>query len=365
MGDASQERRWADRPAPVRAGEELDLARLSAYLERELPEVSGPLSVEQFPSGFSNLTYLLRRGERAWVLRRPPFGTNVKTAHDMGREYRILTGLREVFPKAPVPVLYCEDGSVLGAPFYLMERVEGVILRPRLSRTTAPPADRMREIARSFVATHVELHSVDWEAAGLGELGRPTGYVGRQVGGWTKRWAAARTDEVREMEATASWLAENQPAESGAALIHNDFKYDNLVLDPEDWSRVLAVLDWEMATIGDPLMDLGTTLGYWTDPDDPPELRALRLSPTTLPGNPSRAELVEEYARARGGEIGDVVFYYVYGLFKIGVIVQQIYRRYEEGHTSDERFAGLAAAVRGVGRLARQAIDRRRIDRLF
>ena len=341
------------------------MAKLGEYLERELPDAGGSLAVEQFPSGFSNLTYLLRLGDRALVLRRPPFGASVETAHDMGREYRILSRIREVFPKAPEPIHYCEDVSVLGAAFYLMERVEGVILRPHLPEAMAPEADRMRAIAQSLVQTHVELHSVDYEAAGLGELGRPEGYVGRQIAGWTRRYAAARTEDIPDMEATASWLDEHQPPESGAALIHNDYKYDNLVLDPGDWTRVLAVLDWEMATVGDPLMDLGTTLGYWADPDDPPELRELQLSPTTLPGNPNRAELVEEYARARGGEIGDVVFYYVYGLFKIGVIVQQIYRRYEEGHTEDPRFAALIHAVRGLGRLARQAVHHRRIDRLF
>ena len=356
---------WADRATAVRTGEGLDLRKLEAYLARELPEAAGPLSVEQFPSGFSNLTYLLRFGERSWVLRRPPFGTEVKTAHDMGREYRILSRIRDIFPKVPEPILFCEDTTVVGAPFYLMERVQGVILRPRMPSGMAPGEETMRGIARSLVRTQVELHAADFESAGLADLGRPRGYTRRQIEGWTGRYQAAQTDEVPEIDAAAAWLAGNQPPESAAALIHNDFKYDNLVLDEADWTRVLAVLDWEMATLGDPLMDLGTTLGYWLDPEDPPALRELRLSPTTLPGNPRRAELVQEYARVSGRAVDHVVFYYVYGLFKIAVIVQQIYGRYRAGLTHDVRFASLIDAVRGLGQMAGQAIARQRIDRLF
>ena len=357
--------RWIDRPGEVRAGEELEVERLAAYLRERLPELAGPLEIEQFPRGFSNLTYLLRAGSRELVLRRPPIGAAVKSGHDMGREHRILSRLHAVYDKAPEPLVYCEDPEVLGAPFYVMERVEGVILRPKMPEPMHPPPERMAAIAEGFVETLAELHAVDFEAAGLGELGRPDGYVRRQIDGWAGRYEKARTDDIPEMTEIAAWLDARAPAESGAALIHNDFKYDNLVLDPEDGTRVIAVLDWEMATLGDPLMDLGTSLGYWVDPQDPPELRQLALSPTLLPGNPTRAELVERYASASGREVADPVFYYVYGLFKIAVIVQQIYARYRAGHTSDRRFAHLIEGVRACSRAAARAAELGRIDPLF
>ncbi len=354
-----------DRSESVRGGEELDLAPLKAYLRGVLPEVDGPFEVRQFPGGFSNLTYLLRLGDRELVLRRPPFGTKVKSAHDMGREHRILSALAPVYAKAPSPIAYCEDEGVLGAPFYVMERVRGVILRPSLSEDDAPSAEAMAGVARSLVEALVELHGLDYEAAGLGDLGRPEGYVGRQVEGWAGRYAKARTDDLQQMETVAAWLRDHQPAESGSALIHNDFKYDNLVLDPEDPAVILAILDWEMATLGDPLMDLGTSLAYWIDHDDPPELASLRLSPTTLPGNPTRAEVAEFYCRLSGRDMGNIVFYYAYGLFKIAVIIQQIYYRYQQGHTQDPRFASLIKGVGLCGRMAQMAIEKGRIDRLF
>ncbi len=357
--------KWTDQPSPVRGGEELDAERLGAYLRERIPGTEGDLVVEQFPRGFSNLTYLLRLGERELVLRRPPFGSRVKSAHDMGREHRILSHLSPVYPKAPQPLAYCEDDSVLGAPFYVMERVRGVILRPQMPAEMAPAPEKMAAIAESFVDTLVELHAVDYEAAGLGELGRPEGYVRRQVEGWTKRWQGAKTDEVPRIEHVARWLAENVPAAAGASLIHNDFKYDNVVLDADDWSQVRAVLDWEMATLGDPLTDLGTSLGYWVDPADPLEMKGLRLSPTTLAGNPTRSDVAQLYATKSGRDLGDVVFYYAYGLFKIAVIVQQIYYRFKKGLTQDPRFASLGVAVAGCGRVAERAIAKGRIDRLF
>lgn len=355
---------WIDRPRTVRPGEELDTAALEAYLKEHIPDVAGPLVVEQFPSGYSNLTYWLRMGDQELVLRRPPFGANIKTAHDMGREYRILSHLVEVYPKVPRPLAYCEAASVLGAPFYVMERVKGVILRATPPTGLVLSPDVMRRLSESFVDNLVELHAVDYEAARLGDLGRPEGYVGRQVKGWAERYKNARTDDIPEVERAAGWLAEHMPPEAGAALIHNDYKYDNLVLDPEDLSHILAVLDWEMATIGDPLMDLGTTLGYWIDPDDPDELQALQLGLTTLPGNLNRLQLVERYAEKSGRDVSHLLFYYVYALFKIAVIGQQIYARYQRGFTTDERFANLIAFVRVLGNTAVQAIERGRVDRL-
>lgn len=356
---------WRDRPSKVRPGEELDNRRLAAFLEEHIPDLSGALRVEQFPRGFSNLTYLLRFGDKEMVLRRPPFGAKIKSAHDMGREYHILSHLVQVYPKVPRPLLYCEDESVLGAPFYVMTRLEGVILRAHLPDEMAPTPPLMSRIAESFLDNLVELHAVDHHAAGLDELGRPEGYVRRQVDGWTRRYANARTDDVVEMERVAAWLSANQPGESGAALIHNDYKYDNIVLDPADWSRIIGVLDWEMATVGDPLMDLGSSLGYWIEAGDPLEIQALQFSPTTLPGNPSRHDLVERYARRSGRDIQHAVFYFAYGLFKLAVIAQQIYARYKRGYTEDPRFAGLIQAVRACGLMALQATEKGRLDRLF
>ena len=356
---------WIDPSAAVRKGEELDIDSLEKYLRRALPAVKGPLVVEQFPRGFSNLTYLLRVGEEQFVLRRPPFGVNIKTAHDMSREHRILSHLSERWDKAPKPLLYCEDESIIGAPFYIMERVEGIILRPKMPEAMAPGPETMAGIANALIDTFVELHDIDYEAAGLGDLGKPEGYVERQIKGWTKRYFNAKTDEISEMEKTAVWLAENQPPEQGTALIHNDFKYDNLVLDPGNWTRVMAVLDWEMATLGDPLMDLGTSIGYWINANDPEVMLQFKLSPTTLPGNPTRAEVVQQYAQQSGRDVSNIVFYYAYGMFKIAGIVQQIYYRYKKGHTKDPRFANLNFVVQMCGMTAWQAIQKGRIDDLF
>ncbi len=356
---------WRDKSARVRPGEELAADRLEAYLKSRLPDIDGPLTVRQFPRGFSNLTYLLRVGHQDLVLRRPPFGARIKSAHDMGREYKILSSLVTIYPKAPRPLLFCDDESVLGAPFYIMTRLEGIILRPQMPEEMNPPPELMGRIADSFISNLVELNGVDFQEAGLADLGRPEGYVQRQIEGWTRRYQNSRTDEIPEMEQAAGWLAENSPIESGAALIHNDYKYDNIVLDPADWSQIIGVLDWEMTTIGDPLMDLGTSLGYWVQRDDPQEIQALQFSPTALPGNPTRQELVDRYQQLSGREVDNIVFYYVYGLFKLAVIVQQIYYRYKKGHTRDPRFANLIHAVKACGRMAVQAIDKQRIDSLM
>jgi aminoglycoside phosphotransferase (APT) family kinase protein len=356
---------FSDRSRGVREGEGLDGARLSEYLRGRLPGFGGELEIEQFPAGFSNLTYLLRAGGREFVLRRPPVGAKVKTAHDMAREFRILSHLRPVFPKVPRPVLFCEDESVVGVPFYLMERVRGVILRARAPEGLSLTPEVMRGLSEAFVENLAEIHAVDYEAAGLGDLGRPEGYVRRQVEGWTKRYFNARTDDVPSIERLASWLDEHAPPDSErGALIHNDYKYDNVVLAPGDLSNILAVLDWEMATVGDPSMDFGTTLGYWVDADDPEEWRRFGFGLTTLPGSFSRREVLEYYERRTGRPLRDPVFYYAYGLLKIAVIVQQIYYRYRQGLTKDARFAGLGLLVGACGDLARRAVERGRIDRL-
>jgi aminoglycoside phosphotransferase (APT) family kinase protein len=356
----------AEETCPVRPGEELPAA-LAGWLAERLG-LTGDLTVEQFPGGHSNLTYLLRIDGRELVLRRPPVGSRVATAHDMGREFRVLSGLHPVYPKAPRPLAACDDPAVLGAPFYLMERAEGVILRhPRLAPGLDLPSDRMRAVSAAAVDGLAELHAVDFQVAGLGGpggLGRPEGYVERQVAGWGERWQRSKTDEVPPLDRTAAWLLEHRPAETGAALIHNDYKYDNLVLDPLDPTRIVAVLDWEMATVGDPWMDLGTSLAYWIDPGDGPAAQHLPTGPTTLPGNLDRLEVVERYVARSGRPARDPLFYYAFGLFKVAVIAQQIYYRYRQGLTADPRFAGLSDAVRLLGTMAARAIELRRIDQL-
>jgi aminoglycoside phosphotransferase (APT) family kinase protein len=339
-----------DQPTSIRTGEELNIPSLEAYLLEHLWGASGSLEVTQFPRGFSNLTYLVRLGQQEMVLRRPPFGANIKSAHDMGREYRILTALGPTYRKVPKALLYCTDESVLGAPFYVMERLHGVILRTKPPEGMTPHV--MRGVSIALVDALVELHQFDYAGAGLADLGKPDGYVARQVSGWASRYQNARTDDVPGMERAMPWLEANKPTTSGASLIHNDFKYDNLMLDPHDLTRVMAVLDWEMATLGDPLMDLGTTLGYWAQSDDPPGLQGFGL--THLPGNLTRREVVQHYAQRTGADVSNIVFYYVFGLFKVGVIMQQIYARYTQGLTQDVRFAGLIHLIHEIG----QKIDR-------
>jgi aminoglycoside phosphotransferase (APT) family kinase protein len=354
-----------DLPGEVREEDRLDPARLAAWMGAALPALAGPLEVRQFRHGHSNLTYAVRAGERELVLRRAPRGTLARSAHDMRREFTILSALEGLYPRAPRPVAYCDDPAVAGAPFYLMERVQGVILRKdgAGSGQDAPP-ELWRRLSAALADGLAELHALEVGSGPLAGLGKPAGYVERQVKGWTERYLRARTDEVPEVEAAAAWLERHRPPESGAALVHNDYKYDNLVLDPEDWTRVRAVLDWEMATVGDPLLDLGTTLGYWVDPGDPEELQRLAFGPTARPGNLRRAELAERYAARSGRELEGALFPYAFGLFKIAVIVQQIYRRFREGSTTDPRFAALGAAVRVLGVQAVRAIARGRIDDL-
>jgi aminoglycoside phosphotransferase (APT) family kinase protein len=344
-----------DAPRAVRPGEELDLGRLAGFLRAQGLPAEG-LSQEQFAKGHSNLTYLVYAGGRELVLRRPPVGSQVKTAHDMGREARILLKLQPVFPLAPRVVAVCDDPSVLGAPFYLMERMKGVILRGPEPRGMSIAPEQARGIGVSFARTLAALHAVDHAAAGL--PGKPEGYVRRQVEGWTKRWQDARTEDVPDVDAIARWLSERMPAESGAAFLHNDFKYDNLVLDPVDPTRVVGVLDWEMSTAGDPLMDLGTAVGYWVEEGDPEPLKAFAFGPTFLPGSLTRAQVVEEYARAAGRDPPPMLFYVCFAMFKTAVVAQQIYKRYALGLTNDERFAALGLGVRILARAAVEAAER-------
>jgi len=352
-----------DEADEVRAEERLDLERLRPFLEATFPGASGPVTALQFHKGHSNLTYLVRLGDREAVLRRAPFGAKVKHAHDMRREFQLLSALQGTYGRAPRPIAFCDDEAVIGARFYLMERVRGVVIRGDGSGSgLSLTPDLLRATSTALVDNLADLHAVPVTGTALAALGRPEGYVARQVKGWTERYLAAKTEEVPAVEGAAGWLAANMPPESGAALIHNDYKYDNVVLDPADVTRIVAVLDWEMATVGDPLMDLGTMLGYWVDPDDAPDVKARPNGPTLLPGSLSRQGVVERYSARSGRAVGSVLFYYVFALFKVAVIVQQIYRRYVEGHTHDERFGALIHWVRAMGAQAERALDKGRID---
>ena len=344
-------------PAPIRAGEELPVELLLNYLQQHLPTSEEALTVEQFPHGYSNLTYLLRLGTRELVLRRPPFGNRVASAHDMGREFRILSRLNAVYPAAPRPELYCDDASIMGSPFYVMERRHGLILRKTLPAGMTIDPQLARRMSCTLIDNLAVLHTIDYQRAGLAELGKPEGYVQRQVAGWTKRYLQAQTSVVPAMDRVARWLNENLPPESGAAVIHNDYKYDNVMLDADDLTRIVAVLDWEMATVGDPLMDLGTSLGYWVEATDPVPLQRAAFGPTALPGSLTRRELVDRYREQTGTAVPNVVYYYCFGLFKLAVIVQQIYARFTRGHTTDSRFAHLDQLVLILGEQSDRTID--------
>lgn len=348
-----------DQPTQTRAGEEPNRAALTSYLRKYLP-IAPEISIQQFPSGYSNLTYLIQSGNDEFVLRRPPVGANIKSAHDMAREFNVLASLRKAgYQKSPEPILLCEDESIIGATFYLMRRVKGVILRNRVPKDLKIDPFTFKGLSKSAIDQLVNLHQLDLHLSDLGQLGKPDGYVQRQVDGWTKRYENSKTDEIPSLNETAEWMKKNSPKSSSAAFIHNDFKYDNLVLDPNDLTQVLAVLDWEMATVGDPLMDLGTTLAYWAEASDSDALKFFNL--TWLPGNLTRQEVLNYYQEKSAKPVDNIIFYYAFGSFKVAIICQQIYFRYKKGVTQDPRFAPLIHVIKACGENARRAINNLRI----
>ncbi|MBU0994495.1 MAG: phosphotransferase family protein [Proteobacteria bacterium] len=349
----------ADQAVTIRKGEELDEKKVEMFLKDSIPGLSGDIEVLQFPGGYSNLTYCLRVGERELVLRRPPFGSKVKSAHDMGREYRVLKALKPYFPYCPAPLAYTEDTSVLGCPFYVMERIKGIILRKTLPEGMTLTSEDMNVMCHSLISVHAELHAVDYKAAGLDNLGNPEGYVTRQVEGWSKRFRASHTADAPDYENIMRWLHEKMPGESSChAIIHNDYKFDNVILDPSNPTRIIGVLDWEMTTLGDPLMDLGASLAYWIEKNDPSDLRAVKMMITDHDGALTRKEILEVYAEKTGRAIDNFDFYYCYGLFRLAVIVQQIYYRFYHGLTQDKRFGELIHLVNVLEKTARNVIDR-------
>jgi aminoglycoside phosphotransferase (APT) family kinase protein/phosphosulfolactate phosphohydrolase-like enzyme len=331
----------------VREGEEFDLEAVERYLRERIEGLpGGELEVRQFPSGASNLTYLLKVGEWEGVLRRPPLGPIPPKAHDMGRESRILSRLHAAYPLAPKPYFFCEDESVIGAAFYVMERREGVVVDDEFPEGVVPTEELCRGISCTVADTLAELHAVDPNEAGLGDLGRPEGFLERQARGWIGRYDKAKTEEIEGAQSLTDWLVQDIPESPAPTIIHNDYKLNNLVLNPEDLTEVRAVLDWEMATVGDPLFDLAVSLSYWTEPEDPQRLKTVMPTVTSTPGFMTRREFMGRYAEKSGRDLSRMHWYMVFGYFKLAVILQQIYARWKKGQTRDERFADFDGRVR-------------------
>ncbi len=342
----------ANDTSPVRAGEEIDASRLAAYLDDRLDHAIEPIEIAQFPGGHSNLTYWVSVGGREYVLRRPPLGPLPPKAHDMAREYRMLSQVAPHFEPAPRVYLLCEDESVIGAPFYLMERRRGVTIWRQVPAEIAAHQGYAARVSESFIDCLVELHSIDIRRHGLDAVGRPEGFLERQVRGWSGRWEGARTEPLPEMDRLSEWLTRERPAAHPPTVVHNDYKLDNLMLDPEDPGRITAVLDWEMTTVGDPLVDLGVVLCYWSESGDPWMRREAICPVTAAPGWYSRRQLMERYASQSGRDLSELRYYEVFGLFKLAVVLQQIYYRFHVGQTQDQRFADFHHRVRGLAEAA-------------
>jgi len=346
---------FRDKPASFRPGEELTLGKLEPFLRTHFPGEAQNFSVMQFPSGHSNLTYSVQLGNRQMVLRRPPFGSKVKSAHDMTREFHVLSKLHDAYPPAPRVLFYCDDSSILGAPFYLMEPISGIVLRRDPPSGLLFTPDTAHRLCESFIDNLARLHGLDFDAIGLADLGKPQGYVERQMRGWIERYHGSKTHDLPEVERIAQWMQQNLPPSSDATLIHNDYKFDNVILSSEDLTKIIGVLDWEMCTLGDPLSDLATALAYWVESSDSEDLQELRWGPTNYPGSMTRNELVQGYAKTSGRDVSNIIFYVVLALFKVAVIVQQIYYRYHVGLTKDPRFALMPEVVRTLLRQSLQS----------
>ena len=344
--------------APVRPGEEINLSSLAAYLGGVGDLVAGDspgatLEVEQFPNGHSNLVYLLRSGDREYVLRRPPLGPVAPKAHDMVREYRVLEAVHPHFPEAPEVFHLCEDPSVIGASFFLMERRQGIVIRDHAPVELALISDYPRRVSEAFIDCLVRLHAIDICQTGLGFLGKPQGFVERQVRGWADRWARAKTENLAEMERVIQWLDRYIPPSGEATLVHNDYKLDNVMV-VQSADQIGAVLDWEMATVGDPLADLGLALCYWTWANIAAQQSGYGPTRTITmqPGWYTRDEFLQRYADRTGRGIDAIRYHEVLGIFKLAVILQQIYYRFRRGQTRDDRFRNFDGHVRGLARLA-------------
>ena len=332
-----------------------DFSKLKKHLHERLYWKPEEIEITQIAGGFSNLTFLIETPRGKFAMRRPPYGEKINKAHDMVRECNILVALEKAgYSKAPKPILLFEDEDIIGAPFLIMEFVDGLVLRNRNSTGLLPTSEEFELLSKNSIDCLLELHLLELKNSGLINLGKPEGYIQRQVEGWIDRYFRAKTDTIPEMEKTADWLKNNMPKKENVGFIHNDFKYDNLVVNRDNLTEIRAVLDWEMATVGDPLMDLGTSLAYWAQEDDPEILKMFNL--THLPGNMTRAEVLQYYDLKTPLDMSNMLFFYVFGLFKVGVIAQQIYKRYKQGFANDPRFGGLIHVVDAAGKKAEQTI---------
>ncbi len=327
-----------DSAKAVREGESFDVARTDAWLKQQLPDLAGVPDVTQFSGGASNLTYLLQYENRELILRRPPFGHIAKGAHDMAREFAVQKALKPVYPAVPEMVALCQDSTVMDCDFYVMDRIVGIIPRANLPRGLALTPQQTRDLCLGVIDKLIELHLVDHSAAGLEQLGKGFGYVERQIGGWSGRYGKSKTWNVPGWTYVMDWLKANMPDDIANVIIHNDFRFDNVVLDIDNPMNIIGVLDWEMATLGDPLMDLGNSLAYWVEAGDDRLQQSLRRQPTHLPGMLTRAEVVEYYCDKTGFKTDNWTFYEVYGLFRLAVIIQQIYYRYHHKQTRNPAF---------------------------
>lgn len=348
--------RYADTIA-VRPDERFDEERLAAYLRGRLPGADSAPVVRQFGGGAANLTYLLDYGTHQYVLRRPPLGPVAKSAHDMGREFKVLSVLYRAFPYAPRAFLFCEDPAIIGAGFFVMERRQGIVVRQTMPEAFALVPRAPRRMSAALVDALADFHAVDVTSIGLSNLGKPDGFISRQIEGWYRRWQAAKTEDMTEIEAVYSWLQSNQPIATAHSLVHNDYKLDNVMFDASDPGRIEAIFDWDMCTLGDPLSDLGALLAYWTEPTDPRYLQSIAMMPSGDLGFMRREELVQRYATKSGRSVGNISFYQVLGLFRLTVIIAQIAVRYVRGQTQDKRFAALKPMMPLLARAALEVIE--------
>jgi aminoglycoside phosphotransferase (APT) family kinase protein len=335
-----------EKTVPLSDKENISIVALNEYLSANGIAIPTIEKITRFPGGYSNLTYCLHTAVKDYVLRMPPLGANIKSAHDMGREYKVLSLLKPHFAGIPALIHYEEDSSVLGAPFYMMEKIEGTILRAHNAPKMDIGHETFRSLSEKMIDTLVALHAIDIHSTGLAQLGKPAGYVARQVEGWIKRYYAAETDTIDTINQTIAWLQQYTPIAQQPTLLHNDFKYDNVIFD-KDLQNIIGVLDWEMCTVGDPLMDFGAMLAYWFEDGEGEVFTNFNL--TWLPGNYTRDQLIQRYAAKSKRNLQDIKFYYVFGLFKNAVIAQQIYHRWKQGHSTDPRFEQLIHMVRLLG----------------
>jgi len=347
-----------DKAEAIRSGEEIDPIAIKKFLQENISDIAGKIAITQFPSGFSNLTYMIDMGGRQMILRRPPIGAKVKAGHDMGREYRVLKALYPVFHYCPEPLAYTEDTSIIGSPFFIMDKLSGIILRKDLPQELFFSKEQAKQLCLNLIDQLAHIHGINVKKAGLGFIGKPTGYVKRQVDGWSSRYRKAKTKDAPDCEKIMAWLKDKMPQDTDhPTIVHNDYKFDNVVLDPNQPEKIIGILDWEMTTYGDPLMDLGNSLAYWVEKDDPEEIQMMRTMPTNMPGALTRREILDYYEKKTGRSTRQFDYYYCFGLFRLAVIAQQIYYRYFHKITDNKRFAMLIFVVIALEKTALKIIE--------